>query len=415
MDEINNIIKQSKDFIKGKDSTGHDAYAFTQNNFEKIIYQKPDKLNPNVEEGEITLEESIQRFAYNYCLYLTYGKEIAPTTGTPHLQGCFVLREATTINCIKKRTNNEIHVEKIRKPLIANIFYSQKQKDFIFTHCDPGYAAPISDYRKNKNIPLRTRKAAINKYELAKKILEETGDVSQVPADVLIKHPKGVDKIKNLRLSVSVVKDLRLGNMYADYHQNHFLWLHGATGTLKSYNAIHDVQAIKRWLKKYYESKNMKLPFEMLWDRPYIKDTNKWFQDYNFEKVLIIEEATPEFCKKNKGRFKRWTDQYAFPVEVKGDSIALVRPEFIIVTSNYSLEDCFGNPLEGMDYEKDYLPMKRRFHEVKFEEKKVLNLSFQHLEFNSGSLTITSIIFLDLTTSSFSLYNLQASSNFVYT
>ena len=39
--------------------------------------------------------------------------------------------------------------------------------------------------------------------------------------------------------------------------------------------------------------------------------------------------------------FKQWLDKYDFKPETKGGHINNISPEYIIVTSNYSIDDCF--------------------------------------------------------------------------
>jgi len=62
--------------------------------------------------------------------------------------------------------------------------------------------------------------------------------------------------------------------------------------------------------------------------------------------------------------FKQWADKYPFPAEVKGGTIKL-RPQRIIVTSNYRIEECWVK-------HQDYEPIKRRFtvhhHDIPFRK-----------------------------------------------
>lgn len=50
---------------------------------------------------------------------------------------------------------------------------------------------------------------------------------------------------------------------------------------------------------------------------------------------------------------KMWADHYPFKAEVKGGSM-LARPKRIIVTSNFSIRQCYEDP-------RDYEPLERRF------------------------------------------------------
>lgn len=58
---------------------------------------------------------------------------------------------------------------------------------------------------------------------------------------------------------------------------------------------------------------------------------------------------------------KIWADRYAFPVEVKNGA-DWIRPEKIIVTSNYSIKSVFPDPAI-------HLPLLERFKEVYKEER----------------------------------------------
>lgn len=91
----------------------------------------------------------------------------------------------------------------------------------------------------------------------------------------------------------------------------------------------------------------------------YLKNQNKWWDGYDDEKVVIIEEWSPE-VKGLTNYMKIWCDRYPFLAEIKGSAIK-IRPEKIIVTSNYSIDECF----EGTDLEA----IRRRFRVTQFHER----------------------------------------------
>lgn len=72
----------------------------------------------------------------------------------------------------------------------------------------------------------------------------------------------------------------------------------------------------------------------------YIKAQNKWWCGYDNEKFVLIDDFDDR-----KGIFghmlKQWADKYQFKCEMKGSS-RIIRPDKIIITSNYSIQDCFG-------------------------------------------------------------------------
>jgi hypothetical protein len=87
---------------------------------------------------------------------------------------------------------------------------------------------------------------------------------------------------------------------------------------------------------------------------------NKWWDDYNGEEDVLIEDfdASDEYMGKF---FKQWVDRYAFRVEVKRGGM-VIRPKRIIITSNWSIDQCFKD-------DKVRKPIERRFHQVEFTQK----------------------------------------------
>jgi len=95
---------------------------------------------------------------------------------------------------------------------------------------------------------------------------------------------------------------------------------------------------------------------EMLGSQFYAKiAANKWWDKYNGEKNVLIEDM--DLTHHYQGYYlKIWADRYAFPVEIKYGN-DLIRPEVIIVTSNYSIKDIFPDPAM-------HEPLLRRFKEI---------------------------------------------------
>jgi len=89
----------------------------------------------------------------------------------------------------------------------------------------------------------------------------------------------------------------------------------------------------------------------------YLKKRNKWWDGYDNEDTVLIEEWSPDL-KHTAQELKIWADIYSFPAEIKGGMI-VIRPKLIIVTSNYSIEECFD--------ERDIEAVRRRFEVVHFD------------------------------------------------
>lgn len=87
--------------------------------------------------------------------------------------------------------------------------------------------------------------------------------------------------------------------------------------------------------------------------------SNKWWDKYTGQKNVLIEDID----KKHDYQayyLKIWADKYAFPVEIKNGADC-IRPEKIVVTSNYSIREIFPNS-------QDHLPLERRFKVIHITE-----------------------------------------------
>lgn len=89
--------------------------------------------------------EKIKNFIKSYCKYGIFGKELCPTTNTPHLQGFCNLNSVLRFSTIKKRINNRIHLEKAIGSDIQNQAYCSKAGDTFEqgTPCGQGRRSDI--------------------------------------------------------------------------------------------------------------------------------------------------------------------------------------------------------------------------------------------------------------------------------
>lgn len=103
----------------------------------------------------------------------------------------------------------------------------------------------------------------------------------------------------------------------------------------------------------------------------YKKAINKWWDGYNLviHKIVMLEDF-PMNGQMFAQHLKIWSDRYFFMAECKGSSM-VVEPGrfFLIITSNFSIEQCFENP-------EDIRAIQRRFTEFQVtEENKTLLFS----------------------------------------
>lgn len=125
------------------------------------------------------------------------------------------------------------------------------------------------------------------------------------------------------------------------------LWIEGEPGIGKSY-------AVRQAFK----------------GKIYLKDHSKWWDGYDGEEVVLIDDVHADAAWMVHF-LKIWADGYPFNAETKG-GMAKIRPRWIVVTSNYSIEE-LGRKRTGGGWEypdrRDVEALRRRFREHNAEER----------------------------------------------
>lgn len=242
--------------------------------------------------------------------YVIVGREVAPGTGTPHLQGFIVFQNAMRLSSVRALLPRA-HWEQARGTVDENIRYCSKDGDF----------------EEHGQRPACRGAAEKRRWEDAWSSAK-AGRVEEIPADI---------RFKSYRTIKEIGKDFMVKP--ADLPVNEALdfvnvWAYGAPGTGKSFTARRENPSV------------------------YLKGMNKWWDGYQGEDAVLIDD----FEKDAKGlghHLKIWADAYAFTAEVKGSAMC-IRPKKIIVTSNYSIEEVFGDDYQMM------MAVKRRFKQVHY-------------------------------------------------
>jgi len=258
-------------------------------------------------------EAALQALAFHYLLY---GREVAPTTGTPHLQGYVQLKQKVRRTRLTKLV--KAHWEPAKGDVDSQD-YCKKEGDYVelgTAHSCQGRAAPLA------------LRIALNK-----RLQEE--NMQDLVNDGTI-NIKEVNAIAKARKVLKEERDSKLEQPDLSYIGKHHLWIYGPTGTGKSRKA------------------------RQLYPKAYLKSKKPWWSNYDkanpAHEAVIIEEWGPKDLSLLDD-LKVWSDVYPFAAEIKGGDLGLIRPKHIVVTSNHSIESAFPDPV-------DHLPLKRRFEEI---------------------------------------------------
>lgn len=236
------------------------------------------------------------------CKYIVYGKEVAPTTGTPHLQGFVSFASPCTLAAAQKKLPG-CWVEGARS-IDEAIDYAQKDLDWV----ERG-TRPLNQLEKGEAEEKRwtdIRQAA------------EEGRVEDIPARVRFMNSKLIDYHRDKALQARPLSD----------SEDQMLWYHGSSGTGKSRKAREENP------------------------EAYLKMCNKWWDGYSDEEVVLIEDFDKTHAVLGH-HLKIWADRYPFLAEKKGGAFK-IRPKLIIVTSNYAPEEIWED-------DNTLQPILRRF------------------------------------------------------
>jgi len=274
-------------------------------------------------------EEHIKHVLTSFARYIIYGREVAPETGTPHLQGYVYFNNARQRKAVS-RLLPRARLDVANGTAQQNRTYCTKEDDFFEWGEIPVERA---EARMRGGVANAARYS--NAVELARR-----GDM---------------DTIRESDPQMFLVHGPRLESLYAPEARplqgnlDHEWWV-GPSGSGKS---------------------------RLLWDlypKHFAKALNKWWDGYRHQEVVAIEEWSPKNdCTASS--LKKWADRYPFPGEIKGGCLQGLRPKKIIVLSNYTPQQCFLNS-EDLD------PILRRFTVIYFPKEE------QHARYRAADFCI---------------------------
>lgn len=262
--------------------------------------------------------------------YIIYGREICPKTGRPHLQGYF--------------------------------YWKGKKKGLALIKAFPGTQFRVAYGDSSQNFVYCTKSSDI--FESGKKPMDQAqkGKASKDMWSDIIKYAKAgnIDAIEEEYPSVFFNKQREITQVYHNHMAKTVpetrdgemsgVWIVGPPGCGKSSSA-------REMCPNGYYSKS---------------GNDKWWCGYEYQDDVIIDDFDPTVNDMSY-HMKLWTDRYKVKVEPK-NGFAFINPKRFIVTSNYTMEQCFKDPstLESIkrrfptviDMGNNPPPKKRKFEEV---------------------------------------------------
>jgi len=216
------------------------AYVFTLNNYTDDAVASLDQID---------------------CVYMVYGKEVAPETGTPHLQGYIYFKSRRAVKPVRKLLEG-CHVEAAKGSAEQNREYCTKD----------------GNATERGEMP---RQGTRSDLEVVKEIIVAGGTVADV-----IPVATSYQSIKTAEVLLKYLEPQR------DWKPT-VKWYHGKTGTGKTREAFAEME------------------------NPYLTiPGSKWFDGYDGHENVIIDDFRPD--QYSFPYLLRLLDRYPMRVETKG-------------------------------------------------------------------------------------------------
>jgi len=241
--------------------------------------------------------------------WVIIGKEKAPTTGTPHLQGYIKFETKKTLNVLRGYLPRAVFA-KAKGTDEQNFNYCSKEGDWQEWGIRPKFVKNNGEREK-----LRWDE-----------ILDscKRGKIEEIPPQIVVSSYNNIKKIEKDHLKMPPDLDACCG-----------YWIQGPSGCGKSRSA------------------------RISFPGAYFKTCNKWWDGYQGELYVILDDFDPTHAVLGH-HLKIWADRYGFMAETKGSAMA-IRPKKIIITSQYRIEDIWKDKetREALDrrfYVQDMFP-----------------------------------------------------------
>ena len=258
----------------------------------------------------------IQELGLKEYRYIIVGQEIAPSTGTPHLQGFVIWNNAKSLKASIKKLPKRAHVEVCKGTPYENYMYCNKDGNVVWEHGDR--PEKVGQGKRNDLLEIKNKiKNNIN----IKTLLEE---------DDIVNYQQ-LKYAEYLKKYYEVKRDWK----------TEVKWYYGATGTGKTKTAYEEMVEEAQNEDNIY--------FSM--------DTGKWWEGYDAQEYVIIDDMRADFLKYHQ--LLKLLDRYPYKVETKGSTRQFVAKKIIITSAYhpgemYQTREDLGQLIRRIDIIKEF-------------------------------------------------------------
>lgn len=239
-------------------------------------------------------------------VYLTVGREVAPNTGTPHLQGCVTFKKTMRRGAVSALIPRS-HVSPISRTVhLAREYCAKQDPDpLIFDNREPGKRSDL---------------------ELAAEMVVSGGtkQLVQENPSMFVRYAQGFERL-----------EAKLWGPRDPSDPPKVIWLYGPTGTGKS---------------RYVHENESNLYVAM--------SRAQWWEGYNQQPAILIDDFRCNFAPFNE--MLRIIDRYPYRVERKGSSVHLNSAR-IYITSQFPPHMVYNRDKRG---DEDIKQLYRRITKV---------------------------------------------------
>ena len=233
--------------------------------------------------------DKIKTFLVEHCKYGIVGREIAPTTNRPHLQGFGNLKRNMRFNALKARLHNSIHIEQANGTDEQNQKYCSKAGSYFET------GTPSQQGQRND------LQACISAIQSG---TDTCAKVALKFPSVYIRYHRGIEKY------LQILKPIQPRNFETKVF---YYW--GPPGVGKSRRALAEAQEIDK-------------------NSIYYKNRGLWWDGYEQQKCVIIDDF---YGWIKYDEMLKIMDRYPYRVQYKGGSTEFTSTH-IWITSNINTD-----------------------------------------------------------------------------